>query len=312
MGKLAGVVGRLEATLRLSELLAHLYVLLPVLDDDKHYWIGDEEVEKLLRHGEGWLSDHPEREAIAQRYLKHRPRLAREAIARLAGDDGEDPDAEAESKSEEEAALERRMSLAEQRTGSVLSVLRSIGARSVVDLGCGEGRLIRALLEDRTFERIVGMDVSWRALTIAGERLHLDRRPEAVRRRVELLHGSLVYRDARLAGFDAATVIEVVEHLDPGRLAAFQRVLFEAARPRAVVLTTPNREFNVRFESLPAGQLRHRDHRFEWSRAEFRGWAEEVAKRFGYRVRFLAVGTEDLELGTPTQMAVFERSEVAP
>jgi hypothetical protein len=114
-----------------------------------------------------------------------------------------------------------------------------------------------------------------------------------------------MYRDERLQGFDAAAVVEVVEHLDPPRLSAFERVVFEFARPATVVLTTPNREYNVRFETLPAGALRHADHRFEWTRGEFQGWANRVAEQFGYRVTFRGVGPDDPEVGPPTQMAVF-------
>ncbi|MGC3971312.1 MAG: hypothetical protein QM775_29425 [Pirellulales bacterium] len=127
-----------------------------------------------------------------------------------------------------------------------------------------------------------------------------------------MLHGSLTYRDERFAGFDAAAVIEVVEHLDPPRLSAFERVLFEFARPRTVVLTTPNREYNVMWETLPAGRLRHADHRFEWTRAEFQTWATGVAVRHGYDVRFLPIGPEDALLGPPTQMAVFAASASSP
>jgi 3' terminal RNA ribose 2'-O-methyltransferase Hen1 len=177
----------------------------------------------------------------------------------------------------------------------------------VVDLGCGEGRLLKTLIEDRGFERIVGMDVSWRNLEIAQRRLFLDRMPAAQRNRIELIHGSLMYRDKRLGGFDAASVIEVIEHLDPPRLAAFERVLFEHAKPRAVVITTPNSEYNVKFATLPEGRLRHKDHRFEWTRAEFASWAGNVATRFGYQVRFVPVGLEDSSVGAPTQMGVFTR-----
>jgi 3' terminal RNA ribose 2'-O-methyltransferase Hen1 len=177
----------------------------------------------------------------------------------------------------------------------------------VVDLGCGEGRLLERLLDDRQFTRIVGMDVSHRALEIAAQRLRLDRLPPKQRERIELLHGSLVYRDRRLTGFDAAAVVEVVEHLDPPRLAAFERAAFELARPRTVVLTTPNAEYNVRWESLPAGRFRHKDHRFEWTREQFQGWATRIAERFGYAARFAPVGPVDPVVGSPTQMGVFTR-----
>ncbi len=298
----------LEGRLRLHELLTHLYVLIPVLDNDKHYWVGDDEVAKLLRHGEGWLVSHPEREHITARYLKHRRSLIKEALAQLV--DAEDPTVEEteDCHAQEEAQVEARISLNEQRLGTVLAALKGSGARRVLDLGCGEGKLLQVLLKERQFEEVVGMDVSYRALEIAKDRLNLDRLAEMQRRRIRLLHGSLMYRDKRLAGFDAAAVVEVIEHLDPPRLAAFERVVFERARPATIVLTTPNVEYNLKWETLPAGKFRHKDHRFEWTRSEFKSWAEGIAARFGYNVRFLPVGPEDPVLGSPTQMAVFTRN----
>jgi 3' terminal RNA ribose 2'-O-methyltransferase Hen1 len=299
----------LTAEQRLAELLAHLYVLIPVLDDEKHYWVGDDEVEKLLRHGEGWLATHPEREVITRRYLKHRHSLVRDAISRLVTEEEADEDeVGVANRNAEEASLERPMSLNEQRMATVLGALRASGAASVLDLGCGEGRLLKLLLDDRQFTRIVGMDVSYRALEVAADRLRLDRLPPKQRERIELLHGSLMYRDQRLAGFDAASVVEVIEHLDPPRLAAFERVAFEFARPQTVVLTTPNAEYNVRWATLPAGTFRHRDHRFEWTREQFQRWATTVATRFGYAVRFAPVGPVDEEVGSTTQMGIFTRT----
>lgn len=297
---------RLARTCTLSELLTHLYVLVPVLDNYKHYYVGDEELAKLLAKGEGWLAAHPEREAIARRYLKYQPSLARQALAQLAEEDRPDTLEAAADGDEDQQALERQISLNEQRMGTVLAALRACEAGSVLDLGCGEGNLLRELLRDKRFERIVGMDVSIRSLEIAAGRLKLDRMPDRQRKRIELLHGSLMYRDRRLAGFDAAAVVEVVEHLDPPRLAAFERVLFEFARPGTIVLTTPNREYNAKWDDLTEARLRHKDHRFEWTRQQFQDWAETVAERFGYTVRFLPVGPEDPTLGPPTQMAVFE------
>ena len=294
----------LSAKKRLQDVLQHLYVLLPVLDDEKHYWVGKDEVEKLLRRGEGWLATHPGREEIARRYLKYQHRLMREALARLS--EGEvDPDEVAEQHATEEIALEERISLNQQRLGSVLAALRQSGAKHVLDLGCGEGRLLSMLLADDSFPEITGVDVSPRVLERAADRLRLDSLPPRKRERIKLLQGSLMYKDARLAGYDAAAVVEVVEHLDPPRLAAFERVLFEHARPATIVMTTPNREYNAKFETMPAGAFRHKDHRFEWTRAEFQGWASGVASRYLYEVSFVPVGDEDLALGPPTQMAIF-------
>jgi 3' terminal RNA ribose 2'-O-methyltransferase Hen1 len=299
----------LRATARLSELLTHLYVLVPVLDGAKHYYVGDDEVEKLLRHGEGWLAAHPERDFIAARYLKHRRSLVRQAVARLLPVEEAADEAADEAPAAVESALEERISLNQQRLATVLGALRATGARRVLDLGCGEGRLLRMLLDDPQFQEIVGMDVAHRSLEFAADRLKLDRLAPRQRERIRLLHGALTYRDARLAGFDAAAVVEVIEHLDPPRLAAFECVLWQHARPAAVVVTTPNVEYNVRWPTLPAGNFRHRDHRFEWTRAEFQAWAAGVAERWGYAVRFAPVGPDDPEVGSPTQMAVFTRNE---
>lgn len=300
----------LRATKRLADLLTHLYVLVPVLDDDKHYWVGHDEVEKLLRHGAGWLERHPERDAIARRYLAHQRSLARAALERLVIEEDPEEVAELPARIAQEAELERPLSLDEQRRGSVVAALKDSGAARVLDLGCGEGKLLKALLAEKQFAEIAGMDVSLRSLEIAEEKLGLGvrgRLPDKQRERIRLLHGSLLYRDQRLAGFDAAAVVEVVEHLDEPRLAAFERALFEFARPGAVVLTTPNAEYNVKFAGLPAGRFRHKDHRFEWTRAQFQAWALGVAMRFGYTARFAPVGLVDDRLGAPTQMAVFTR-----
>jgi 3' terminal RNA ribose 2'-O-methyltransferase Hen1 len=298
----------ITGTKTLSELLTHLYVLIPVFDNQKHYFVGDDELEKLLAKGDGWLASHPEKEQISRRYLKHRSSLYREALARLVEEEEQDePSEDGNPRDQREESLEAPLSLNDQRHGVVLAALRASGARSVLDLGCSEGKFLKHLLDDRQFERIVGLDVSMQVLQRAVRRLGYDRLPPKQRERIELIHGSLIYRDGRLAGFDAAAVIEVIEHLDPPRLSAFERVLFEFARPKTIVLTTPNREYNSTWESLPAGQFRHPDHRFEWSRAEFQAWAKGVAEKFGYSVRFLAVGPEDAAVGSPTQMGVFER-----
>ncbi len=295
----------------LAEALRHLYVLLPVLDDAKHYWVASDEVDKLLRVGEGWLADHPEHKLITSRYLSRRWSLTREAMERLElvrlaeADDSEveDLDNAVEAEAEEEA---RPTPLAVQRRDAILAALRGAGAARVLDLGCGQGQLVQALLKDTAFTEIVGVDVSMRALTIASRRLKLDRMGERQASRVKLFQGSLAYTDHRLKGYDAAVLSEVIEHLDLPRLPALEYAVFGAARPRTVLVTTPNVEYNVRWESLPAGHVRHGDHRFEWTRAEFRTWAEAVAERHGYTAEFVPVGPDDPEVGPPTQMAVFE------
>lgn len=298
---------RLRADVRLADLLTHLYVLIPVLDNQKHYWVGDDEVDKLLQKGGDWLRGHPMREQITLRYLKHRRSLSRDALERLMAGDDPDPEAHEAEKEQEEEALERPISLNDQRLGAVLAVLRYAGATRILDLGCGEGKLVGALLKEPSISSVAGVDVSMRSLERARDRLKLDRMPEMRRRKVDVFQGSLTYRDSRFSDFDAACAIEVIEHIDPSRLGAFERVLFEYAKPATVVLTTPNVEYNVRFASLPADRLRHRDHRFEWTRRKFQSWCAGVAGRHGYGVRFLEIGVEDADVGAPTQMGVFQR-----
>jgi len=292
---------RLSGSLRLADALNHLYVALPVLDDAKHYWVGTDEIDKLVRAAGGWLSTHPDRDLIAGRYLAHRGTYAREALARLAEVDDTDPDA-----LDDAAPLEQRPpSLAAARHAAVLAVLRAVGARRVLDLGTGSGALLPALLAEPAFTEVVAVDVSARALELAARRLRLDELPDRQRQRVTLLQGALTYTDSRIVGYDAAVLMEVVEHLDPGRLPALEHAVFAHARPRSVVVTTPNADFNVRYEGLAPGALRHPDHRFEWTRAEFATWSEGVAARHGYAVRREGVGPSDPELGGATQLAVF-------
>jgi len=303
---------KLKTTSALHLALTHLYVLIPVLDNTKHYWVGEDEVEKLLAKGEPWLSSHPQRELIVRRYLKHRRSLADLAIDRLVEADGSAVEGspgldgtEVTSGDDQEQRLERGLSLNERRMESVAAEVEGLRARSVIDLGCGEGRLIKQLLSVKGLSRVTGVDVSHRSLQVARDRLNVERMPKLLQDKLSLLHGSLVYRDARFAGYDVATLIEVIEHLDESRLDVLKRVVFEFARPGAVIVTTPNSEYNAKFPSLPAGRFRHPDHRFEWTRAQFENWAQQQAIRFGYSVRFEGIGDKHMTLGSPTQMAIF-------
>ena len=336
---------RIAATVRLRNLLEHLFVLLPVLDDDKHYWVGADEVGKLLRRGGEWLAAHPEHDLITRRYLRHDQRLTRAALAALFADDAADPDRSDQEQDAGEESLERscdsrdgqpevgrggggggerghaggsgrvvppRLTLHERRLATVLGVITASGARSVLDLGCGSGKLLTELVKEPGLQQIVGLDVSHRALEGAARRLHLDSMAPRQRERVQLLHGSLTYRDSRLRGFDAAAVVEVIEHLDPPRIVAFEKVLFGHARPETVILTTPNAEYNALLAGLPAGSFRHGDHRFEWTRPQLRAWAEGVAARYGYRAELSGIGPQGTgpggaDVGCPSQLAVFRR-----
>jgi 3' terminal RNA ribose 2'-O-methyltransferase Hen1 len=302
---------RLSGELRLADALSHLYVLLPVLDDAKHYWVSTDEVDKLIRAGADWLATHPARELITRRYLSHQRKLTASALARLADADDTEPgeldNAVADADHEEDKAKP----LATRRREAILALLRERGARRVGDLGCGTGVLTRALLADKQIEKIVAVDVSARALQLAARDLRLDRMPPGQRERLQIFQSALTYRDDRLAGLDAAVLMEVIEHVDAERLPALERAVFGFAAPATVLVTTPNAEYNPHFETLPPGQLRHRDHRFEWTRAEFAAWAARVADAYRYQVAFRPVGPEHPDAGPPTQLAVFDRPRAA-
>lgn len=357
---------RLEGEQTTASVFNHLYLLLPVLDNAKHYAVSDDEMEKLVARGGAWLAAHPARDLIARRYLRYRRPLvaqAASALGKLVADEPEleaatgetadagDPEGPASASGGINAPEERDTrvdvtqtapaphesaqadfagagqpgvistarpappatttdkspGLHEQRLAAVMEAVRGAGARTLVDLGCGEGRLLALALKEKGLSRILGMDVSTRALGLARRKLHYDHLPPAQRARLELIHGSLLYRDARLAGFDAAALVEVIEHLDTPRLGAMERAIFEHARPRRVIVTTPNREYNAHWESLQAGEFRHEDHRFEWTRADCRAWAERVATAYGYTARWQELGPLDGDLGAPSQMVVFDR-----
>ncbi|MDJ0392232.1 3' terminal RNA ribose 2'-O-methyltransferase Hen1 [Rhodococcus sp. G-MC3] len=286
----------LTGTFTVSAALRHLYVLLPVLDDVKHYWVGEDEADKLVRAAGDWLGDHPQIDLIAGRYLKHRRELVASVVDRLV------PGAAAD----ERAPRDPRLS--ESRAQAVVAELQ--GAKSVVDLGCGEGRLLRELFADSSFESIVGVDVSARALATAEKRLRLQDLPDRQRTRIQLRQSSATYRDSRLSGFDAMVLMEVIEHVEPDRLPALERSVFREARPTKVLVTTPNSEYNILYDGLAHGEFRHPDHRFEFTRAQFAEWAAAVAERADYDVRHGTIGPVDDALGAPTQMAIFTRREV--
>lgn len=305
----------LKANVTIEHLLSHLYVLIPVFDLQKHYFSGRDELDKLMAKGEAWLATHPLKESIVNRYLKFQRGLRRAALDRLTTEVeqvADDPDVVAIEVDASEEKLERKISLHEVRLQTVEAKILECGAQRVIDLGCGEGKLLKRLLKQWQLKEIVGVDVVVRTLEIAAKRLKLDELPAFQASRIKLLHGSLMYRDRRFERFDVAAIVEVIEHLDEPRLSAFERVVFRHARPRVAIVTTPNSEYNVMWPTLPAGEFRHRDHRFEWTRAEFQTWCDSIKDRFGYTFELFPIGPEEEGLGGPTQMAVFQIDEPKP
>lgn len=295
----------------LSEALGHLYVLLPVLDGAKHYWVSSDEVDKLVRNAAGWLGEHPERDLITRRYLAHQRKFVLDATERLAAlDDNATSVTVApneDSSGHDPVEVPRRKTLALQRRHEVVTALHDVAARRVVDLGCGEGALLADLLDDPQFTEVLGADVSVRELDRAGRRLGLDRMPDSKRDRLTLRQSSATYRDQAIRGFDAVVLMEVIEHLDLERLPALETSVFAHARPRVVVVTTPNADYNPLYEGIAAGAMRHSDHRFEWGTAGFTAWAQRVGRQFGYAAELRPVGEVHADLGPATQLALFCR-----
>lgn len=215
-------------------------------------------------------------------------------------------DADTEKGNERESA--RGESLDHKRLQAVYEAVKKSGATSVIDLGCGEGKLLALLMEDAGIAKVTGMDVSVAALEKAKKRLHADTLNPHQQKKLTLMQGSLVYRDDRIAGYDAACVVEVIEHIEPERLLTFEKVLFRDASPRTIILTTPNRDYNENYAHLKDGKLRHEDHRFEWSRDEFRSWSEHICQEFGWKVEHKEIGDASA-CGAPTQMGVFTKCE---
>lgn len=296
-----------SGTVRLCDMLDHLYVLIPVFDKQKHYFIQEDEIHKLLSHGEGWLAGHPYRDKIAQRYFSAKRSYARRAIDKLLEDEGAGPAAEngGNGGSDEQKV---RSPLNTLRMEAVKAEVLKSGASSVIDLGCGECRLTSLLLNEPKIKKVTACDVSVSVLEKAAQRLKLDRMEPYRRSKLDLMQASLTYKDDRFAGYDCACVVEVIEHIDPSRLGAFERAVFEFAGPQTVILTTPNREYNVNYEHMKENSLRHGDHRFEWDRGEFREWCERVCKEFGYSCEISGIGEIDPDHGTPTQMGVFTKN----
>jgi len=299
----------ISGKIRLQDLLRHIYVLIPVFDYRKHYWINNEEVDKLLAHGSGWLENHPEKNFITRRYFTKLGHFTRQALNRLDNGEGGAESPVTEDESEAESVISVKIPrLNDQRLSAVLSELKNSGARSVLDMGCGEGRLLQLLMKEKNFTAIAGTDVSAVVLSRAADNLKLDRMAKEGKERVTLFQSSLCYRDKRFKNYDALLIVEVIEHLDENRLPSLEAVIFADAAPETIIITTPNFGYNVNYTGIRENQFRHSDHRFEWNRVQFHAWADSAAARNNYSVRYEDIGDKDENQNTPTQMAVFRKN----
>ncbi|MBP3759909.1 MAG: 3' terminal RNA ribose 2'-O-methyltransferase Hen1 [Ruminococcus sp.] len=293
----------ISGKVRLSQLLNHIYVLIPVFDKQKHYYIDEDEIEKLLNHGEGWLAEHPYKEKIARRYFDAKKSYARRAIDILIANEETDSD---DISAEEEKEIHTPLNTL--RMEAVKNAVLASGAETVIDLGCGECRLTSLLLSEQQIKKVTACDVSVSVLEKAAQRLHLDRMNPYKKNKLNLMQASLTYKDKRFEGHDCACAIEVIEHIEPMRIPAFERSVFEFACPKTVIVTTPNREYNANYENMQENSLRHGDHRFEWTKLEFKEWTEHICEKFNYTCVISGIGDNDESLGNPTQMGVFTKN----
>uniref|UniRef100_A0AAZ1XKG5 Small RNA 2'-O-methyltransferase n=1 Tax=Oreochromis aureus TaxID=47969 RepID=A0AAZ1XKG5_OREAU len=201
--------------------------------------------------------------------------------------------------------------LHKQRHQFVVDFVKRNKPKKVVDLGCGECTLLKMLKFHREIELLVGVDVNGAKVKKKMHGLapistdYLE--PSYDQLRVELYQGSVTQKDARLKGFDLVTSIELIEHLTPADIELFSEVVFGYMTPKTVIISTPNSEFNIFLPGV--SNYRHSDHKFEWTRAEFRSWAMKVSLDYGYEVEFTGVGEapqgQQEAVGFCSQIGVF-------
>ncbi|TDQ36236.1 3' terminal RNA ribose 2'-O-methyltransferase Hen1 [Aureibacillus halotolerans] len=267
--------------------LRQLFVLLPVLDDYKHYYIDEKEMEKLERYGEGWLDEHPEKALIYRRALRFK-----ELYAPLQND-------------EETQEKTPKRSLNHQRYEAIASTIATFPNRArVIDLGAGEGKLLERLRLIPGIEELLAVEPSQAMLLRAMKAIEVSTEDGI---KPTLLQGSLFYYDHRLLDSDVIVLCEVIEHIDEERLPACMAMILDEYRPGALIITTPNKEYNQLYD-MPE-ERRHHDHRFEWTRDQFTDWCYKINEGQSYDLTFSGIGDDNEIYGQPTQMCVFTRKE---
>lgn len=295
---------RLTKLAPLYEVLSHMYVLGPIVDDHAADPVLTAEREALLLHAEGAARGHPLAERITQAYAMRRTSETSAAVERLLVADSLGAPTNAD-------ATNVPTLLDDARIDAIVYELREVAAQSVVDLGCGDGKLLARLVREKALTRIVGLDVSYRLLDAASARMKLDRRGTKKSERLELLHGSLFYADSRLRGFDAAVLADVLQHVAADRLGDIEHVVFHDAQPKTIIVMmngsgvwgAGSRRLPEAPNAQPAREQSAPTDPHAWSTNQFDAWASGVSERCGYRVRLLSIGSSHL----PTRMAVFSR-----
>ncbi|WP_141431100.1 3' terminal RNA ribose 2'-O-methyltransferase Hen1 [Bacillus sp. 03113] len=279
----------------IQQALRHLFILIPVIDNYKHYFIDEHEIEKLVRYGEGWLDSHPLREYIIKQSLRF-SELINQFPSLAKKDD------------EEEHSSAPKVRLNELRYQAVVEKIKSLSQRaSIVDFGSGEGKLSVRLSNIPDVKEVLAVEPSETAQLRAIQRFEKASYNQTHVSPTPIL-GSLFYYDERLLNKDVMILCEVIEHIDEYRLPNIMKTIFREYQPKTLIVTTPNREYNEVYAMDEI--VRHSDHRFEWTRQEFKSKCETWIKNVLYSMEFEGIGLEHEEYGHPTQMCTFVRKEV--
>lgn len=282
----------------LQNAIRHLFILIPVLDNYKHYYMDKSEVDKLERYGTGWLDDHPMRDLIIKRALKFK-----ELISEVASPKKEDL-LQGDSEPVEESEIKVRLN--EQRYQTIVDIVTKLPQKeTVVDFGSGEGKLSVRLGFIPGVKEVLAVEPSQVSQLRAIRKIDKVRSSEGFVAPTQVW-GSLFYFDTRLCDKDVMILSEVIEHIDEYRLAPIIETVFAQYSPKTLIINTPNYEYNVVFEMKD--NLRHSDHRFEWTREQFSLWCKELGARYNYSVNIGGIGEEDTDHGFPTQIAIFSKT----
>ena len=263
----------LTNTITLQQALQQIFILIPVMDDYKHYFIDEKEQERLERYGEGWLDTHPMRNIIYKRALRFRHLL-------------------------NEAPKEKHTSLNTMRYEAIVNQVKQLQHSIVIDMGAGEGKLTEQLAQIKTIDKLYAVDPSNAAL------MKMTKRFSDAEFSVTptIQWGSLYYEEDNFRKADVFILCEVIEHINEDRLPQLMHLITDTYAPKSIIITTPNAEYNRVYELQ---QMRHDDHRFEWTRAQFKAWCSKVSPQ--YELHFEGIGVEHPAYGTPTQMCVMTR-----
>ncbi|MNM55135.1 RNA repair, ligase-Pnkp-associating, region of Hen1 [compost metagenome] len=291
----------LNKTCNIVSLFRHIYVLIPVIDNYKHHFISKDEVDKLLRLGDGWLATHPKNEFISKRYVGYRESLFKTVITSL-----ENEKEVEESKIEEQK--EEKVGLGKLRYLEFAKQVENLGVTEVVDMGAGEGRLIELLAKNKNLNQLIACEPTLTGRQRMYARIDKLDRKKLLSIKPQVIQSSLFYKDYRLVNKECIVLCEVIEHINADRIDNVMDIILNYNKPKHFIISTPNFEYNVLYETMKT-KFRHGDHRFEMTRKEFKEFIDKHAERCGYDVEYVGIGESHEQYGYATQMAVMKRKD---